>query len=321
MPRALRRPRDPPAARTRRRGPGRSHGRAGRGGKKMAAAAPTPLPGPCPAARVTSVARRWRSGARRRGGAERRHGGEPAARLHHAGQLRLPALQPAAEARHLLQDPRPPHHPGAHRYRWGGGAGARRGGGGPGPGPGDASSPAAPLLSAAPARPGDAHEEESTLTEVRRGRAPRRAPQHPPPGPGAGDRVPLPRRKPSPRTVRMASLGGSSRQPGTAAAALPPGRAGAEGLPGEGTPPAPRGTAAAGRALVKRCTSRPVCLTPLDLPPRDAPPRVAGAARKPVIFGTLIISCRLTPRAVPIELLSNAGSPAHLPCVFFLSDS
>lgn len=191
------------------------------------------------------------------GGAERRHGGEPAARLHHAGQLRLPALQPAAEARHLLQDPRPPHHPGAHRYRWGGGAGARHRGGGPGPGPGDASSPAAPLLSAAPARPGDAHEEESTLTEVRRGRAPRRAPQHPPPGPGAGDRVPLPRRKPSPRTVRMASLGGSSRQPGTAAAALPPGRAGAEGLPGEGTPPAPRGTAAAGRALVSAALRDP----------------------------------------------------------------
>lgn len=55
------------------------------------------------------------------------------------------------------------------------GTGARGGAGGrcgaPVPGPPDASSPAAPLLTAAPARPGDAHEEESALTEVRRGRA------------------------------------------------------------------------------------------------------------------------------------------------------
>lgn len=103
-----------------------------------------------------------------------------------------------------------------------GGVGSRGRALGLGLGPADAFSPTAPLVTAAPARPGDLHEGESALTEVRRARAPRGAVAAPP---GPPVMMFLACRKPSWRTGRMACPGGSSRQPGTAAATLPSGPA------------------------------------------------------------------------------------------------
>lgn len=134
--------------------------------KKMAAAgASTLLVGPCRAVRHVRR-RRWRRcGLGAEWSGEARHGGRTCACLHYAGQLCVPALQPAAEARYLLQDPRPAHHPGAHRYPARRGRVGRAGWTAPGA---DSFSPLAPLLTAAPARPGDA-QEESALSEVRGG--------------------------------------------------------------------------------------------------------------------------------------------------------
>lgn len=45
----------------------------------------------------------------------RRHGGVEGVQQHDAGELRVPALQPASETGHELQDPGPGHHPGTYR--------------------------------------------------------------------------------------------------------------------------------------------------------------------------------------------------------------